>query len=122
MPLKYKYPRTYIAYRGRRATIPIDLDDIRSQENEGFKPLINYWLKKPLLGFYLFFSKKEDSLGNTIHKIPMVNYTNAQQKIVQAEWDNVDLPIGEYTIFTTVQPIALSNEYIVIHKDYLKIV
>jgi len=122
MPLKYKYPQMYMVYRGRSAVIPIDLSDIRSQENEGFIPLITYWLKQPLLGFYLFFSRKGDSMSNAMHHIPMVSYITSKQTIVQAEWNEVDLPCGEYTIFTTVQPAALPNKRIVLRTDTLKIV
>jgi len=122
MPLKYKYPHTYVVDKGRRATIAIDLNDIRSQENESFVPLITYWLKQPLIRFYLFFSKKGDSIAQAMHNIPMVNYITAKQNIVQAEWNNVDLPSGEYTIFTTVQPVALPNDRIVLRKDTLRIV
>jgi len=100
----------------------IDFADVRSDANAQLLNLVNYWVKKPIIAFHLIITRKGDSIANAIHSVPMVNYVTASQKKVQIEWGKVDVPYGEYDIYTTVQPTAFPNERIILRVDVLKVV
>jgi len=121
MALRHTYPVTWQLVHGAFASITLNVRD--AQGNENAKRYFDFRtnLIKPGAQLSLLFTRAGDSPANAVHTIAATANVNSNYSgIITARWEKVDIPHGQYDMWTVIHFPGETN--IFFRKDKAEVI
>jgi len=121
MALRHTYPVTWQLVHGASETITLNVRDAQGNENSRRYFAFRANLTKPGAQLRLLFTRALDSPANAIHSIAATANVNSNYSgTITARWEKVDIPHGQYDMWTVIHFPGESN--IFFRKDRAEVV